>query len=96
MDYRLEAKLGDMIKPDGWHLGELLLIGDEPMSGWKGCQFRVKTYNSAFVYPYGMPVNVEITGNAKYKSGATVSRCRIEFVKDGEPSEYSGGYIYHN
>jgi hypothetical protein len=92
---RREAKIGDCIEPDEWRFCEALLPGDEFTQEWKGCQFRVKTYNSAMVYPYGMPVNVITTGSPKFKSGSWVSRCKIEFVKDGEASEFTGGKLYH-
>ena len=41
-------------------------------------------------------VNVSITGTKKLllPTGNYKMRCKIEFVRDGEPSVFSGGWIY--
>ena len=45
-----------------------------------------------------LAVNIEVTGLPKWKSslGCYASRCRIEFVGDGEPSTFTGATIQSN
>ena len=92
-----EPKVGDFLKPDHWHLGENLSEGEPADQFWQGCQLRVKTFNAMMFYKCGIPVNIKITGKPiwNHSSGMYASRVKVEFVKDGEVSEFSGGYLFH-
>jgi hypothetical protein len=88
-------KVGDYIKPDGWKIGEKLLTDDGYKdSSFPGCQFRLPAHD------YRLAVNIKVTGKAywtrTYSGPSFKSRVRIEFVGDGEPSSFCGGYIYHD
>jgi len=87
---RVNAKEGDLIKADGWTFYEKLNPSDGfSDSGFKGCDFRVRLQD------YNIAVNVITTGKPIFKNGHYISRCKIEFVGDCEPSEFSGGYLIH-
>jgi hypothetical protein len=82
------AQIGDYVKPDGWKNGELL----EEDCGYKdssfpGCQFRLPNSHEG----YKLAVNITVTGRKPNKDG--YHRCKIEFVGDGEPSTFCGGWI---
>ena len=56
---------------------------------WDKAQFRLGDH--------AVPVNIEITGRTvrDYNwSGKKKIRVRIEFVQDGEPSDFTGGYAW--
>jgi len=87
-----QAKVGSYVIPDGWNVGDVLLKGDEPVdASYQGSQFRVLTRQP--VIP-SLPVNVELTGRTlQRRGGLLMIRCQIEFVKDGEPSEFVSGWM---
>lgn len=92
---KVNAVIGDAIKADGWpaYGAELLKAGDGPIdSNFSGCQFRVTMFNGR----YEVAINVVTTGRPQYKQGGWQSRCKIEFIGDGEPSQYAGGTLYHH
>jgi len=84
------------VKPDKWPNGEFLQH-EEPYSdnSFRGCQFRLPAYPGKSNEPIMLAVNIEVTGAPKWKSslGCYLSRCRIEFVGDGEPSTFTGASI---
>ena len=89
------AMVGDAIRCDDWPKYEAkLLLQDDGYkdSSFPGCQFRVKMFKDR----YQVAVNIIPTGEPKYKDGCYVSRCKIEFVGDGEPSTFCGGIVYHH
>jgi hypothetical protein len=88
--YYINPHVGDYVTPDGWNVGDLLKEGDSFQdSEFPGCQFRIPSIAG------NLAVNVSVTGNPKYQAGGSwKSRCRIEFVGDGEPGTVAGGYIW--
>jgi len=96
-----QPKDGDFLKPDGWHIGEG--IEDDPChyqdESFPGCQFRIFSYTSGSKLAINLGVTGKdyllpdwgVRGQPRYKC-----RVRIEFVGDGEPSVFCGGYLYHD
>lgn len=87
------ASIGDYVVPDGWYLGGLLQAGDAPVdASYQGAQFRIQTGQELIPT---LPVNITLTGRVLnyQKFSAPALRCRIEWVKDGEPSDSSHGWI---
>ena len=84
-------KVGDAIIGDEWpvYAAERLIEGDTwHDSSFPGCRFRVPMHD------YNIAVNVTITGKTPTKrNGVIWYRCKIEFVGDGEPSTFTGGWI---
>ena len=98
MENKATPTIGDYVTPDYWPIGECLKASD----GWKdasfpGCQFRLPCGTHL---GYELAVNIKVTGKPHYILSYGGSRCRsrikIEFVGDGEPSEYTGGWLYHS
>ena len=93
-DVKHTPQIGDFVKPDGWKIGELLSASDGfKDSSFAGCDFRLESPNASHA------VNITVTGLPRYSTAMRYmnkSRCRIEFVGDGEPSTFSGGWIHHN
>ena len=92
---RPNIKVGDYVCPDGWGgWGEGLQEDDGFKDGsFPGCQFRLRLR----CHPcYPLAVNIKITSRkANYRQGNYGwYRCKIEFVGDGEPSQFSGGWIF--
>jgi len=82
---------GSYIKPDGWNVGDNLAPADYFKDGsFPGCEYRLHSRGG------NLAVNVRITGRPYPTSNYNLwkSRCRIEFVGDGEPSIFAGGYIW--
>lgn len=89
---RHEPRAGDYVVPDPWPCGgRLEQDHGYSDSEFPGCQFRLPS-------SWGrLAVNVSATGRPHYTIARTLrSRCRIEFVGDGQPSEFAGGWIYHD
>ena len=88
-----KPKAGDFLEPDGWAMGERLRDDDGYRDGsFPGCAFRVRTAGG------DLAINVEPAGSDRFVSGpgpAFRCRCRVEFVGDGEPSAFAGGWLYH-
>jgi hypothetical protein len=91
----LQPTIGDYVIPDGWPngIGGLLETGmayvDESFLGSPFCikgQFQAS------------PIRVDITGRTvNYrKFSRPAMRCKIEWIKDGEPSDHSHGWIVSN
>lgn len=96
----VRPQIGSFVEPDGWRgRGEMLVASD-----WDEAQFRIPTSIRAdgpyLPTPSGyveVAVNVEITGRTLrwrgWNRGGSWVRVRIEFVGDGEPSTFSGGWM---
>jgi len=89
---KITAQVGDFVEPDEWRIGETLDKADDFSDGsFPGCQFRMHSYTA----DADLAVNIKVTGKPhlhgydRYKS-----HCKIEFVGDGEPSTFAGGWIY--
>lgn len=97
---RYTAAVGDYVEPDEWkHGGDYLLADDGYRdSEFPGCMFRLQSSHG-----HKLAVNVHVTGKPHYCSidpSSSLrhfrSRCRIEFVQDGNmPPVITGGWIYH-
>ena len=86
---------GKFIEPDGWNIGENLK-GDD---GYKDSEFPGCEYRLPAGYGYQLAVNVKVTGRTShYYGGLGTSiyrtRVKIEFVGDGEPSTFTGAWLY--
>lgn len=95
----VKAMTGMFIKPDGWPAGNHLLK-DKYTPGYKdssfpGCQFRLESIGGP------LAINVKTTGRKIHHVGIGNSyvpriRAEIEWVGDGEPSDFSGAWLYLN
>ena len=91
---KTDPQVGDFLKPDGWQIGSQLEQDNGfSDSSFPGCQFRLPSGQ----WPnYHLAVNVTVTGGKHAIDGMhtrTRSRCKIEFVGDGEPSTFTAGWI---
>jgi len=90
---RYQPKQSDYLQPDGWPEGSGEQIKDDDGykdSSFPGCQFRLPTRD------YSLAVNLKVTGRDHITPlGNLRCRVKIEFVGDGEPSTFSGGWLYH-
>ena len=85
----------NFLEPDNWNIGETITQADNYSdSSFPGCQYRI---------PAGLPelgwqlaINLNISGRKSHPLdyGRYKTRVAIEFVGDGEPSEFSHGWIY--
>ena len=83
MTTQFQATTGNFVKPDGWGgNGSHLQV-----SGWDGCQFVLP---SARYSNESYAVNVKVTGRTDVRG---MVRVQLEFVKDGEPSSFQGGWM---
>jgi hypothetical protein len=90
--------IGDSIFPDGWDGFASRLSPDHLTPGYSdssfpGCDFRLPSGKLPGV---SYAVNIRITGyRERYFPAANRwgYRCRVEFVGDGTPSNYCGGWI---
>lgn len=95
----VKAMTGMYIKPNGWSIGNHLMK-DKYTPGYKdesfpGCQFRLESVGGP------LAINVRVTGRKiQYTKGldSHVPRVRaeVEWVHDGEPSTFSGAWLYLN
>ena len=86
---------GHYLQPDNWNIGENITEADDYSdSSFPGCQYRI---------PAGLPelgwqlaINLKISGRKSFSLdyGRYKTRVAIEWVGDGEPSEFSNGWIY--
>ena len=83
------------LHPDNWNIGEIITQADDYSdSSFPGCQYRI---------PAGLPsigwelaINLTVSGRKSFPLdfGRYKTRVKIEFVGDGEPSNFSHGWIY--
>ena len=92
----------EYIHPDGWPMGECIKIETDNFtdSGWPGCDYRINCINHDMP-SHNLAVNIKVTGKPRWfaslPSGMVKSRIKIEFPQDGgEPSHYTGGWIFHS
>ncbi len=90
-------KVGDYLVPDRWGwIGNKLTESDGfKDSSFPGCQFRI----SATANPeYSLAINLTVTGKPHYGDiyEQRKIRVKIEWVGDGEPSTFSGGWLHYN
>lgn len=86
------VKVGDVVERDGG-LAERLHHGDNfADSSYPGCQFRVPVNGNGPIK--SAAVNIKVTGRTwKWRSDRCWVRCQIEYVGDGEPSTFCGGWL---
>lgn len=74
------------VVPDQWRFGGRLQPSD-----WSPAEFYLPT-NQAVIT--ALATNVTVTGRTlQRREGDWYVRCRIEFVGDGEPSTFVGGWL---
>jgi len=78
--------VGSYVVPELWRFGGRLTASD-----WDKAQFYLPT-NQPVVKE--VATNVTVTGRTlQRRQGSLYVRCQIEFVGDGEPSTFSGGWM---
>jgi len=83
-------EVGDYVKPDGWNIGESLKEDDGfKDSMFPGCQFRLHSIGGE------LAVNIKITSRMYrvFHGSWGWLRVEIEFVGDGEESQFCGGWL---
>jgi hypothetical protein len=83
--------VGSYVEPDEWNIGSSLEPGDDRLdAGFAGCQFRLLANRLQL----RCAVNITITGRkTTRRNGADFVRVKIEFVGDGSPSQFAGGWM---
>lgn len=79
---------GMSVKPDEWGIGFC-----EPIeSDWDKAPVRIRTYQPVIE---SLAVRIEVTGRTVFAeaNGASIIRCRVVFVGDGEPDTTTGGWL---
>jgi len=80
----IRAEIGNFIAPDEWKIGAALESGNF-------ASFELPSSNIADIK---YPVNVKVSGRTvNYSNYGKRVRVQIEFVKDGEESTFSGGWM---
>jgi len=89
-EQEIEVKVGACIRPENWAFGSRLIPSD-----WNNAEFRLPRPNAFPGDPIqSLAVNVVITGRSfQRREGDYWCRVRIEFVGDGEPSVFVGGWM---
>lgn len=80
--------IGSVVEPDNWRLAERLLPSD-----WDKADFYLPTGYQCGITK--VAVNIKVTGRTlrrRYGDSQWV-RIKIEFVGDGEPSTFLGGWL---
>lgn len=92
---RITPQIGMFLKKDGC-FGDNLLPGDSfSDSSWPGCDFFLPVRNGGPIT--SIAVNVYVTGRTVQRDdGARRVRSKVEYVGDGEPSEWGGAWLYLN
>ena len=86
-EFNKEGAIGMYLVPDGWRFGSRLEASD-----WDKAKFYLPTNSGGPVK--AIAVNVKITGRTLQRiCGDLFVRCQIEFVGDGEPSTFTGGWL---
>jgi hypothetical protein len=89
-------KPGMIVQPDLWPSGGWrLLPGDKFDLEYFGTDLRIETGKDLIP---SLPVKIIITGRKahwEYNVGYRV-RIKIEFCRDSEPSQFSGGWLYND
>ena len=80
------------IQLDCWDTFETVEVDTDTYtdSDWDGCEYRISSGVAVDV-----AVNVKLTGRKSFPLGnAYRTRCKIEFVGDGEPSTFHAGIVW--
>ena len=82
-----DVQVGSVVKIDSWRISQVLESSD-----WEAAAFRIPTTNGVI---RSLAVNVTVTGRTlqRLSGGGLWVRVRVEFVGDGEPSTYAGGWL---
>ena len=85
--WKVEAKVGYYVHPDGWRFVECLRS-----SNWEDASYYLPTG-----YSFGITeiaTNIYISGRKLiHKNGGIYVRVQVEFVGDGEPNTYVYGVM---
>lgn len=82
----VEPTVGSYVVPELWRFGGRLQPSD-----WEPAKFYLPTNQTVIK---AIAVNVTVTGRTlQRRQGDYYVRCQIEFVGDGEPSTFSGGWM---
>lgn len=83
----IEPQVGSCIRPEDWPIGNRLAPSD-----WSQADYRLPVNSGGSIY--SLAVNVRVSGRTLRKiHGSYYVRVVIEFVGDGEPSTYTGGWM---
>ena len=96
MNLTTEDFSGLTLEPDEWTTFSYIEKGDDfSDNSFAGCQYRLPS-NCAM--DYKLAINIKITGRKSHLVYKDYYRTRvqIEFVGDGEPSTFTGGWLYSN
>lgn len=86
----VKVAVGTVVKLDARRVSQRLMPSD-----WDQAQFRFPTW--ALGPNKGVACNVVVTGRTfQVREGARWVRCQVEFVGDGEPSTFAGGWVLVN
>ena len=81
--------------PDGWPVGGHRL---EVAESWEESYFGagVIRFQTGIPVIPTLPIRIRVTGRKLHETGSGNYRIRVQFehIKDGEPSEYQGGWLY--
>ena len=95
------------IQADGWRVAEGVAVDNDTFTdgSWSGCDYRITTG-----FAKDLAVNIHITGRKSFGHPSSINtyidlfdgvnrevyktRAKIEFVRDGEESEFVGGIVY--
>ena len=90
-----EAKIGSLVELDNGRTDRLYPGDDFCDSSFAGCDFRFPNPVREWHFDHAIACNVSVTGRTvQFRHGSeTWVRAKIEFVGDGEPSEFIGGWL---
>ena len=87
----VKATVGSLIWVDGWYSNTIATKLEAPDWYEEMAQFLMPSNRYDGI---AYPVNIRITGRtAQRRSGTWMVRIEIEFVKDGEPNTFGGGWM---
>lgn len=91
----VEIKAGSRVTADTFNVLGPLVEADDADREILGASFRLPSWIGEVEGFVGPPVNVTITGRTvQWKLGSPRVRVRIEFVDDGQPSTFAGGWLW--
>ena len=83
----VEPAVDSYVVPELWTFGGRLRPSD-----WDKAKFYLPTNSGGPIKE--LAVNVTVTGRTlQRRQGSLYARCQIEFVGDGEPSTFTGGWL---
>jgi hypothetical protein len=92
----VSAKVNSVVQLDSGRFERLLEGDDYQDSGWDGCDFRYPNPIREWATKHAIACNVHITGRTfqdRMGDGRRWVRVKIEWVGDGEPNTYAGGWL---